>query len=71
CDCEIRNVQTGAPVLRDALGYLDCVITDVFPGGDHSIIVGRVEALGAADRKPLVYHCSQYTNLIPPGGRGA
>jgi flavin reductase (DIM6/NTAB) family NADH-FMN oxidoreductase RutF len=71
CGCEARNVQTGAPVLRDALSYLDCVITDVFPGGDHSIVVGRVEALGATDHKPLVYYRSQYTNLIPPSGRGA
>jgi len=71
CDCETGVVQTGAPVLRDTLGFLDCVITDVFPGGDHSIVVGRVEALGAADRKPLVYYRSQYTDLAPPGGRGA
>src|SRR5215475_13327286 len=40
CGCGTHSVQTGAPVLRDALGYLDCTITDVFPGGDHSIIVG-------------------------------
>jgi len=71
CSCKTQNLQTGAPVLRDALGFLDCVITDVFPGGDHSIIVGRIEALGAADRKPLVYYRSQYTDLKPPGGRGA
>jgi len=71
CDCETGVIQTGAPVLRDTLGFLDCVITDVFPGGDHSIVVGRVEALGAADRKPLVYYRSQYTDLAPPGGRGA
>jgi flavin reductase (DIM6/NTAB) family NADH-FMN oxidoreductase RutF len=57
--------------MRDALGYLDCVITDVFPGGDHSIVVGRVEALGTTDRKPLVYYRRQYTDLIPPGGREA
>jgi flavin reductase (DIM6/NTAB) family NADH-FMN oxidoreductase RutF len=69
CDCEIEKVHTGAPVLRDALGYLDCVVTDVFPGGDHSIIVGRVEALGHVDRAPLVYFRSQYTNLAPPSGR--
>jgi flavin reductase (DIM6/NTAB) family NADH-FMN oxidoreductase RutF len=71
CGCETGIVQTGAPVLRDTLGFLDCVITGVFPGGDHSIVVGRVEALGAADRKPLVYYRSQYTDLAPPGGRGA
>jgi flavin reductase (DIM6/NTAB) family NADH-FMN oxidoreductase RutF len=71
CGCETRSDQTGAPVLRDTLGYLDCKITDVFPGGDHSIIVGHVEALGGTDRAPLVYYRSQYTKLLPPGRRGA
>jgi flavin reductase (DIM6/NTAB) family NADH-FMN oxidoreductase RutF len=71
CGCGTHSVQTGAPVLRDALGYLDCTITDVFPGGDHSIIVGCVEALGNSDRAPLVYYRSQYTKLTPPGRRGA
>jgi flavin reductase (DIM6/NTAB) family NADH-FMN oxidoreductase RutF len=71
CGNETSAVQTGAPVLRDALGFLDCVITDVFPGGDHSIIVGRVEALGNVDRRPLVYYRSQYTDLITPGEHGA
>jgi len=71
CGCQTKSVQTGAPVLRDALGYLDCVVTDIFPGGDHSIIVGQVEALGAIDRAPLVYYRSQYAKLLPPGGRGA
>jgi flavin reductase (DIM6/NTAB) family NADH-FMN oxidoreductase RutF len=70
CGCQTKSVQTDAPVLRDALGYLDCVVTDVFPGGDHSIIVGRVEALGAIDRAPLVYYRRQYAQLLPPGGRG-
>ena len=71
CGCETHSVQTGAPVLGDALGYLDCTIADVFPGGDHSIVIGRVAALGALDRKPLVYYRSQYTDLLPPGGRSA
>ncbi len=71
CGCETRSVHTGAPVLRDALGFLDCTITDVFPGGDHSIVVGRVMALSAVDRRPLVYYRSQYTELTPHSGRGA
>jgi flavin reductase (DIM6/NTAB) family NADH-FMN oxidoreductase RutF len=71
CGCQTESVQTGAPTLCDALGYLDCLVTDVFPGGDHSIIVGRVEALGAIDRAPLVYYRSQYVKLLPPGGRDA
>jgi flavin reductase (DIM6/NTAB) family NADH-FMN oxidoreductase RutF len=71
CACEARDALTGAPVLLDGLGYLDCTITDVFPGGDHSIIVGQVEALGGIDRAPLIYYRSQYTKLIPPAERDA
>jgi flavin reductase (DIM6/NTAB) family NADH-FMN oxidoreductase RutF len=71
CDCEAGSARTGAPVLRQSLGFVDCVIANVFPGGDHSIVVGRVEALGAADRKPLAYYRSQYIDLVPPGERGA
>lgn len=35
---------TGVPILRDAIGWLDCLVHDVFPGGDHLIVVGAVQA---------------------------
>jgi len=37
---------TGAPVLRDGVGYLECKLADEYPGGDHRIVVGAVTALG-------------------------
>ena len=37
---------TGAPVLDDALAYLECRTAAVHDGGDHSIIVGRVTGVG-------------------------
>ena len=33
---------SGAPVLEDAIAYLDCGFEAEYPGGDHKIIVGRV-----------------------------
>lgn len=35
---------TGAPVLLDALAYLDCQLVDVYnpPGGDHTLFIGEV-----------------------------
>lgn len=35
---------TGAPVLLDALAYLDCQLLDVYvpPGGDHNLFIGEV-----------------------------
>jgi flavin reductase (DIM6/NTAB) family NADH-FMN oxidoreductase RutF len=37
---------TGAPVLDDALAFLECRTDAVHDGGDHSIIVGRVVGVG-------------------------
>ena len=41
-----RWLATGAPVLDDALAYLECRTAAVHDGGDHSIIVGRVTGVG-------------------------
>jgi flavin reductase (DIM6/NTAB) family NADH-FMN oxidoreductase RutF len=32
----------GCPVLDDALGWLTCDVEQLFPTGDHTIVVGRV-----------------------------
>lgn len=60
CGCATHAVATGAPVLDESLAYVDCHILDVFPGGDHSIIVGRVEAVGSSEGAPLLYYRGQY-----------
>lgn len=38
---------TGSPRLAGAPAWIDCTIQAVHTGGDHLIVVGRVEALGA------------------------
>lgn len=63
CGMTSHIEKTGAPVLDDSLGFVDCRIMDVYPGGDHSIILGRVEALDARDGEPLLYFRSHYLNL--------
>jgi flavin reductase (DIM6/NTAB) family NADH-FMN oxidoreductase RutF len=47
---------SGDPVVDGAVAWLDCTRFDVLDGGDHSILVGRVEASGASDRAALVFH---------------
>lgn len=66
CGCETSVAATGSPILRESLGFVDCRIVDVFPGGDHSVIIGRVEALSSADRTPLLYFRGAY---ISPDGQ--
>lgn len=63
CNAPSHTAVTGAPILDHSLGWLDCRITDVFPGGDHSIIVARVEALGGAEDRPLLHYRGKYRKL--------
>ncbi len=56
---------TGAPVLSEALAWLDCRLDACHDAGDHSIFVGRVVACAVArpDSRPLIYHDTQYRAL--------
>jgi flavin reductase (DIM6/NTAB) family NADH-FMN oxidoreductase RutF len=61
---------TGAPVLDDALAVLECRTTAVHDAGDHSIVVGQVEAADGpqdpsdpGERGPLVHYSGAYRRL--------
>ncbi|HUF31505.1 MAG TPA: flavin reductase family protein [Gemmatimonadaceae bacterium] len=55
---------TGAPLLTDALAHLECELVKRYPGGDHTIIVGRVVGAAAAgDARPLLYYRGGYAEL--------
>ncbi|MFE9683168.1 flavin reductase family protein [Streptomyces sp. NPDC006285] len=52
---------SGAPRLAGATAWIDCTVHAVHTGGDHLIVVGRVNALGtpdedAGDAAPLLFH---------------
>lgn len=49
---------SGSPRLAGAAAWIDCTIQAVHTGGDHLIVVGRVDALGTADDdvEPLLFH---------------
>jgi flavin reductase (DIM6/NTAB) family NADH-FMN oxidoreductase RutF len=53
---------SGSPRLAGALAWIDCTIHAVHTGGDHLIVVGRVDALGtsADDAAPLLFHRGRF-----------
>ncbi|MFE6677073.1 flavin reductase family protein [Streptomyces sp. NPDC057729] len=52
---------TGSPLLDSVPAWIDCRIHAVHTGGDHLIVVGRVEALGAVDGgDPLLFHRGRF-----------
>jgi flavin reductase (DIM6/NTAB) family NADH-FMN oxidoreductase RutF len=46
-----------SPVLNESLGWFACRTWARYDGGDHTILVGEVEAVQRSDERPLV--CSR------------
>lgn len=59
------TATTGAPILVDALAWLDCHIHARYPAGSHTIYVGEVAAsqVPAEEAPPLVYWNRGYRKL--------
>jgi flavin reductase ActVB len=52
-----------APHLPDALSSLTCSVHATYPGGDHTIVVGRVERVTTSSGEPLVYFDRRFCRL--------
>ncbi len=53
----------GVPRLPGCLARFQCRLFDVYPGGDHRIIVGEVTAFEAAEGEPLMFVQGQYREM--------
>jgi len=53
--------RTGAPLLDEAIAFVDCETIDEHDAGDHVIVVGRALELGyASEGKPLLFYRGGY-----------
>jgi flavin reductase (DIM6/NTAB) family NADH-FMN oxidoreductase RutF len=57
----------GAPILEGSVAWYECRVTQTIEGGDHTLFIGKVEAVGfgEADRHPLLYFANRYAHLRP------
>jgi len=63
-DLDWETGRGGVPLLTDALAVLECETVAEHPAGDHSIVVGRVEALRiAAIDEPLLFYAGIFRAL--------
>lgn len=60
------TAKTGAPILADALAWLDCTIAGRYVVGTHTLYIGEVQASDAprANQPPLVYWNRGYRHLL-------
>ena len=69
---DFRQSALGLPVLKDSLAELECATVHAYPAGDHTILVGRVEAAesrGDAGFEPLLYYRGKYRRLHNPASK--
>lgn len=48
CHASYHIMATGAPIINDALAFIDTRVVTEYPGGDHEIFLGQVEAMGVS-----------------------
>lgn len=41
-----RLGKVGAPILEEAIAFVECEVRDIHPGGDHAIVIGEVVEAG-------------------------
>ena len=52
---EVTDGPLGNPLIPDALAWLECRLREVWPGGDHSVILGEVHACEGRPGAPLLF----------------
>ena len=60
-----HRIEHGAPVIEGALAWAVCELRELIAGGDHTIAIGEVIALGLGDGDPLLWYTGQYHALRP------
>jgi flavin reductase (DIM6/NTAB) family NADH-FMN oxidoreductase RutF len=59
-----RRGATGSPHLDGVLATLECSVEHTLPGGDHEIVIGRVQHVETApDGSPLLFYRGAYATL--------
>ena len=54
--------ENGAPILKDAMAYVECDVVSSFSAGDHTIFVGEVSTakLVQENAEPLIFRWEDY-----------
>jgi len=66
-DVALRTGIGEAPVFEHALSVFECGREAVHPGGDHAVLLGRVQRFATRPGTPLVFHESGFRGLSASG----
>ena len=63
-DLEVEEGLGGIPLLDGVTARFECRNEYNYYGGDHVVMIGRVERYHPWQRKPLVFHRGRYSALV-------
>jgi flavin reductase (DIM6/NTAB) family NADH-FMN oxidoreductase RutF len=64
-----HRLEHGVPVIEGSLAWAVCDLRELMPGGDHTIAIGEVLALGLGEGAPLLWFEGRY-HALPAGAGG-
>ncbi|WP_182575785.1 flavin reductase [Aminobacter ciceronei] len=57
---KVTDGKFGSPVIEGSLAVIECSTDTMFPGGDHMIVVGRVEHFETSPGEALIFSQGRY-----------
>ena len=55
-----HRLDAGVPVIEGALAWAACELRELIAGGDHTIAIGEVVAMGLGEGEPLIWYAGRY-----------
>ena len=67
-----HRMEHAVPLIEGALAWAVCELVELVAGGDHTIAIGQVTAMGLGEGKPLLWYSGRYhvADLTPSQRRG-
>jgi 3-hydroxy-9,10-secoandrosta-1,3,5(10)-triene-9,17-dione monooxygenase reductase component len=62
-DAVAHRLEQGMPVITGSLAWAVCDLRELIAGGDHTIAIGEVTALGLGEGTPLLWFEGRYHTL--------
>ena len=59
-----HRYQAGVPIIDGALSCVVCSLRELIAGGDHTIAIGEVVAMGLGEGEPLLWYAGRYHDFL-------
>ena len=67
-----HRIEHGVPLIEGALAWAACKLVELIAGGDHTIAIGEVIAMGLGNGEPLLWYSGRYrAGALSPSPRHA